>query len=89
LLHDTVEDTKSTPAELTENFGKTISGIVMEVTDDKKLDKAERKRLQIEHAGHSSHQAKLVKLPSLGGHFVLRFTCQYDWRRYEDGGKLK
>lgn len=62
LLHDTIEDTKTTPEELAENFGKVISSIVMEVTDDKKIDKAERKRLQIEHAAHASHQAKLVKL---------------------------
>lgn len=62
LLHDTVEDTKTTPAELTEIFGKTISDIVMEVTDDKALPKAERKRLQIEHITHASYQAKLVKL---------------------------
>src|SRR5450631_2287774 len=43
LLHDTVEDTETTPAELTENFGKIISAIVMEVTDDKNIEKAERK----------------------------------------------
>ena len=34
----------------------------MEVTDDKSLPKAERKRLQIEHAGHISESAKLVKM---------------------------
>ena len=34
----------------------------MEVTDDKALIKAERKRLQIEHAPHLSREAKLVKL---------------------------
>ena len=34
----------------------------MEVTDDKSLPKQERKRLQIEHAPHVSHKAKLVKL---------------------------
>lgn len=62
LLHDTVEDTETTPEELTKFFGKTISDIVMEVTDDKALPKAERKRLQIEHAAHASYQAKLVKL---------------------------
>lgn len=62
LLHDTVEDTKTKPAELTENFGKIISGIVMEVTDNKRIVKAKRKQLQIEHAAHASHQAKLVKL---------------------------
>jgi len=32
------------------------------VTDDKSLDKAERKLLQIEHAAHASPRAKLVKL---------------------------
>lgn len=62
LLHDTVEDTKTTPAELTENFGKIISDIVKEVTDNKRISKAKRKQLQIEHAAHASHEAKLVKL---------------------------
>lgn len=62
LLHDTVEDTETTKEELTELFGKEISGIVMEVTDDKTVPKPERKRLQIEHAAHASPQAKLVKL---------------------------
>jgi guanosine-3',5'-bis(diphosphate) 3'-pyrophosphohydrolase len=62
LLHDTVEDTETTPEELTEVFGKVISDLVMELTDDKTLPKADRKRLQIEHAAHASYQAKLVKL---------------------------
>jgi guanosine-3',5'-bis(diphosphate) 3'-pyrophosphohydrolase len=34
----------------------------MEVTDDKRLPKAERKRLQVEHAAGISHAAKLIKL---------------------------
>lgn len=62
LLHDTVEDTQTTAEELEAEFGKTIRDIVMEVTDDKTLPKAERKTKQIEHAAHASDQAKLVKL---------------------------
>jgi guanosine-3',5'-bis(diphosphate) 3'-pyrophosphohydrolase len=62
LLHDTVEDTATTPAELEEIFGSRVAGIVAEVTDDKDLPKAERKRLQVEHAGELSPEAKLVKL---------------------------
>ena len=62
LLHDTVEDTDTTPAELEATFGPTVARIVQEVTDDKSLPKQERKRLQVEHAPHCSHQAKLVKL---------------------------
>lgn len=62
LLHDTVEDTDTTAKELLQEFGPAIRDIVMEVTDDKTLPKAERKRLQIEHAAHASPKAKLVKL---------------------------
>ena len=62
LLHDTVEDTATTHEELVEAFGSRIARIVAEVTDDQRLSKAERKRLQIEHAPKLSHEAKLVKL---------------------------
>jgi guanosine-3',5'-bis(diphosphate) 3'-pyrophosphohydrolase len=62
LLHDTVEDTETTPEELQELFGADVAGVVVEVTDDKSLPKAERKQLQIEHAAHISERAKLVKL---------------------------
>jgi guanosine-3',5'-bis(diphosphate) 3'-pyrophosphohydrolase len=58
ILHDTI----ATADELRALFGDEITGIVLEVTDDKSLPKAERKRLQIEHAAHASPKAKLVKL---------------------------
>ena len=51
-----------TREELTAIFGAKISAIVAEVTDDKSLPKAERKRLQIEHARTGSAEAQLVKL---------------------------
>lgn len=62
LLHDTIEDTETTTDELREQFGDVITSIILEVTDDKSLPKAERKRLQVEHAPHASLQAKQVKL---------------------------
>jgi guanosine-3',5'-bis(diphosphate) 3'-pyrophosphohydrolase len=62
ILHDTVEDTETSVEELEREFGKVVAGIVAEVTDDKRLPKPERKRLQVEHAPHLSSQAKLVKL---------------------------
>ena len=62
ILHDTVEDTETTPEELETHFGPEVRDLVLEVTDDKRLAKAERKRLQIEHAQLSSTKAKLVKL---------------------------
>lgn len=62
LLHDTIEDTATTRAELARRFGERVAAIVAEVTDDKSLEKAERKRRQVEHAPHLSREAKLVKL---------------------------
>jgi GTP diphosphokinase / guanosine-3',5'-bis(diphosphate) 3'-diphosphatase len=62
ILHDTLEDTKTTVEELDAAFGADVRHVVEEVTDDKRLPKVERKRLQIEHAPHVSSRAKLVKL---------------------------
>ncbi|MFY9314453.1 MAG: HD domain-containing protein [Burkholderiales bacterium] len=62
LLHDTIEDTATTAGELRAGFGARIAAMVEEVTDDKSLPKAERKRLQIVHAAAISPGAKLVKL---------------------------
>src|SRR6266404_5053971 len=39
LLHDTIEDTDTTVDELRVRFGDTVTSIVVEVTDDKGLDK--------------------------------------------------
>jgi len=62
ILHDTLEDTSTTRAELAEHFGEKIRDIVIELTDDKRLSRRERKRLQIEHAAQLSPSARLVKL---------------------------
>jgi hypothetical protein len=62
-LHDTVEDCPPTSvAELEALFGKEIAGIVAELTDDKSLPKAERKKQQILNAPKKSNEASLVKL---------------------------
>ena len=62
LLHDTVEDAEVTKEELVEAFGSDVADLVMEVTDDKSLPKAERKRLQILTAPKKSVRAQVIKL---------------------------
>jgi guanosine-3',5'-bis(diphosphate) 3'-pyrophosphohydrolase len=62
ILHDTLEDTQTTAEELEVMFGAEVRQVVEEMTDDKRLPKAERKRLQIEHAPRLSARAKVVKL---------------------------
>jgi len=93
VLHDTLEDTETTVADLDAAFGPRICRIVLEVTDDKTLAKAVRKQLQIDLAPQLSHEAKLVKLadkicnlrdvataPPVG--WVLeRRQAYFDWAR--------
>jgi GTP diphosphokinase / guanosine-3',5'-bis(diphosphate) 3'-diphosphatase len=62
ILHDTLEDTETTPDELAEMFGGEIRDIVLEVTDNKKLKKRKRKELQVKHGPHLTRKARLVKL---------------------------
>lgn len=62
VLHDTIEDTETTSEELQAIFGPKVASVVMEVTDDKSLEKSLRKQKQVEHAPHISTEGKLVKL---------------------------
>lgn len=62
LLHDTLEDTSTSYEELSDKFGKIIADYVLEVSDDKKLSKQERKQQQIEKAPYISKEAKQIKI---------------------------
>lgn len=69
LLHDVVEDTVETHEEkqelidlMTGIFGEEAVSVVLEVTDDKDLEKKERKRLQVVHAPQLSVKAKKLKI---------------------------
>ena len=62
ILHDTIEDTETTAEELEMQFGPEVRRVVEEVTDDKRLPKVERKRLQVEHAPSLSIRAKQIKI---------------------------
>lgn len=61
-LHDTIEDCEVPYEILLAEFGKDVADLVREVTDDKNLLKAERKRLQVEHARSATPRAKHIKL---------------------------
>ena len=62
LLHDTLEDTATTAAELAAHFGPRVRRIVEQCTDDKTQPYLERKRGQIAHAPLLPDDAKCVKL---------------------------
>ena len=62
LLHDTIEDTGASYNDIAQQFGREVADLVMEVTDDKSLPKAERKRLQVDTTWKKTRRAKLLKL---------------------------
>jgi (p)ppGpp synthase/HD superfamily hydrolase len=61
-LHDTVEDSLATLAELMAEFGDRVAALVDEVTDDMFLPTPERRQKQIADAPHKSSGAKLLKI---------------------------
>lgn len=64
VLHDVLEDCRGNGAceeDIRNKFGETVLGYVLENTDDKNLEKNERKRLQVINAAHKTAAAALVK----------------------------
>jgi guanosine-3',5'-bis(diphosphate) 3'-pyrophosphohydrolase len=80
LLHDTIEDTDTADAELETHFGARVCAIVLEVSDDKSLDKPVRKARQVEHAPHLSNAAQSLKLADkISNVYDVAFSKPVDW----------
>ncbi len=62
ILHDILEDKHVSVEELYIRFGREVSQIVEELTDDMSLPYAERRRLQISEAANLSLAAKKIKI---------------------------
>lgn len=82
ILHDTIEDTETTPEELERLFGAEVRAVVMEVSDDKTLPKRERKERQVRRARGISRRAKLIRIADkiANVHDVLH-APPADWTR--------
>jgi guanosine-3',5'-bis(diphosphate) 3'-pyrophosphohydrolase len=62
LLHDAIEDQNVSYSTIAQLFGEDVAALVQEVTDDKSIGLAERKRRQVEQASKKSPRAKILKL---------------------------
>ena len=62
LLHDSIEDVGVTREEIAALFGEDVAELVWLVTDDKSLEKAERKRLQVANAPKKPPRVQMLKL---------------------------
>jgi len=68
ILHDTLEDTAASYADLVEHFGHEVADLVVEVTDVSKPEngnRATRKALDRLHLAAASDRAATIKLADL------------------------
>src|SRR5918993_812641 len=57
LLHDAIEDQEVPRSMIVTRWGEEVARIVEEVTDDKSIPKADRKRKQVKSASRKSPRA--------------------------------
>ena len=90
VLHDTIEDTDTTPKELEVLFGRRVRELVEEMSDDKSLPKQRRKELQIEHAPHVRQDAVPIKLADkIANCEDLLVSAPESWSRKRIGDYFK
>jgi guanosine-3',5'-bis(diphosphate) 3'-pyrophosphohydrolase len=86
LLHDVLEDTPTPRDMLERRFGAAVVGVVLELTQDKRLPREERVRIMVAHAGTMSAAARAVKLADrldnllemgvMGEEFIRRYCAE-------------
>jgi (p)ppGpp synthase/HD superfamily hydrolase len=80
LLHDAIEDQEAPRELIAREFGDRVAAVVTEVTDDKSLDKAERKWRQVEHPSKKTDAAKIIKLADKTSNVrAIAFAPSPDW----------
>jgi (p)ppGpp synthase/HD superfamily hydrolase len=76
ILHDVIEDTPTTPAELRTLFGHEVASLVAEVTDPSGLGEDERRQRQVEHVRELSAHARLLKIADKTSNIRERLACR-------------
>lgn len=79
ILHDTIEDTDTSEKEIEQLFGNNVLNIVLEVTDNMQLSKAERRKKQTNSAPHLSPQAKQIKIADKTCNILDMLTTRIEW----------
>lgn len=83
ILHDVLEDTKTSPDELRFKFGDRVLEIVKELTDDPSLNREGQRQMQILKAPTKSFQAKLVKCADKTSNMRDLIRCPPGWETWK------
>ena len=83
VLHDSLEDTSVTAADILDKFGEQVLLYIEALTDDKTLSLSERRAMQLAHIATACQQVKLIKL---GDHIsnIGSLPTSWDKGRLED-----
>jgi len=87
LLHDVIEDTDVTPEELEERFGRRVTELVLEETEDKSGSWFERKSATVEHLKHATLENKMSNLRSTARDYMM--VGEDIWQRFNEKDKSK
>lgn len=79
ILHDIIEDTDLTEAELAQRFNPHTAAIVAELTDDMALPYEVRKRRQVEAAPALSAAARKIRIADKAGNMRDLIDYPIDW----------
>lgn len=87
ILHDVLEDTNTTKAEILDKFGREILHIVESESEDKSKTWQERKQATLDHLAGSSEDIKLVccadKLSNIRSMYCdLQQVGEVLWKRF-------
>jgi guanosine-3',5'-bis(diphosphate) 3'-pyrophosphohydrolase len=71
VLHDVLEDTPTTAAEVSERFGPRVCQLVQALSDDKSLPRKRRRQITLEELPEMDSLVKIIKLADLTSNIKL------------------
>jgi guanosine-3',5'-bis(diphosphate) 3'-pyrophosphohydrolase len=83
VLHDVLEDTATTPDEVTQRFGARVCALVQSLSDDKSLPRRRRRELALEALPGCEPPVKVIKLADLSSNIQLLPDSWSDERKLE------
>lgn len=83
VLHDVLEDTATTAAEVEQRFGARVLALVEALSDDKSLPRSRRREITLEELPETDALVKIIKLADLSSNIKLLPQTWSDERKLE------